>query len=118
MIIEGYSGIAAGIRSGLLRPIAVASSERLPDFPDLPTVSETIPGFTATGWQVLVAPVGTPDPIIRKLSEDLSKIVNDPDLKQKLGALGSYTRSRPPEQVTAFVQNEQRTWQPVLDQIG
>ncbi len=117
-IIEGYSGIAAAIKSGLLKPIAVASAQRLPDFPDLPTVAETIPGFAATGWQVMVAPLGTPDAIIQKVSVDLRKVVDDPELKQKLGRLGSYTRHMTPAEALAFVQGEQNTWRPVLEKIA
>ena len=117
-IIEGYSGIAAAIKSGLLKPIAVASAERLPDFPDLPTVAETIPGFAATGWQVMVAPVGAPDAIIQKVSADLRKVVDDPELKRKLGQLGSYTRHMTPAEALAFVQGEQNTWRPVLEKIA
>src|SRR5262249_53745659 len=82
VIIEGYSGIAGAVQSGSVKAIAVASEKRLAEFPDLPTVAETIPGFSATGWQVLVAPVGTPEKIIRKVSEDLRKVVTDPDLKK------------------------------------
>src|SRR6516165_10858460 len=81
LIIEGYSGIAGAVQSGSVKAIAVASEKRLAEFPDLPTVAETIPGFSATGWQVLVAPIGTPEKIIRKVSEDLRKVVTDPDLK-------------------------------------
>jgi tripartite-type tricarboxylate transporter receptor subunit TctC len=118
MIIEGYSGIAASINSGLMKPIAVASAERLSDFPDLPTVAETIPGFAATGWQVMVAPVGTPDAIIQKVSTDLRVVVDDPELKKKLGRLGSYSRHMTPAEALAFVHSEQRTWQPVLEKIA
>jgi tripartite-type tricarboxylate transporter receptor subunit TctC len=118
MIIEGYSGIAASINSGLMKPIAVASAERLSDFPDLPTVSETIPDFTATGWQVMVAPVGTPDAIIQKVSADLRVVVDDPELKKKLGRLGSYSRHMTPDEALAFVQSEQRMWRPVLEKIA
>jgi tripartite-type tricarboxylate transporter receptor subunit TctC len=118
MIIEGYSGIAAASRAGSVKLIAAASVQRLPEFPDLPTVAETIPGLTATGWQILTAPVGTPDAIIRKVSEDLAKVVADPDVKQKLAKLGSYTRAMSPAEATAFVQEEQRTWKPVLQKIA
>jgi choline dehydrogenase-like flavoprotein len=54
LIIEGYSGIAGAVRSGSVKLIAVASTKRLAEFPDVPTVAETIPGFRATGWGVLV----------------------------------------------------------------
>ena len=57
MIIEGYSGIVGAVKAGQVKLIAVAAAERLPQFPDLPTVAETLPGVSATGWQVLVAPL-------------------------------------------------------------
>ncbi len=117
-IIEGYSGIAGAIKSGLLKPIAVSSPERLSDFPDVPTVAETIPGFAASGWQVMVAPVGTPDAIIQKVSVDLRQVVDDPETKQKLGRLGSYTRHMNPAEALAYVQSEQATWRPVLEKIA
>jgi tripartite-type tricarboxylate transporter receptor subunit TctC len=118
LIVEGYSGIAGAIRSGVLRPIAVASPKRLPDFPDLPTVAETIPGFSATGWQVLLAPKGTAEPIIAKASEDLRRVVSEPEFQAKIAKLGSYPRPMSPAEVVAFVQSEQKTWQPVLAQIA
>jgi tripartite-type tricarboxylate transporter receptor subunit TctC len=118
IIIEGYSGIAGAVRAGSLKPIAVASAKRLPDFPDLPTVAETIPGFAATGWQVLVAPLGTPEAIIGKISQDLRKAVDDPDLQKKIAQLGSYTRAMSPAEATTFVQTEQKTWRPVLQKIA
>ena len=98
--------------------IAVASAKRLPTFPDLPTVAETLHGFNAVGWQVLLAPRGTPQPIINKVSADLTKVVNDPVFKAKLGKLGSYTRPMTPPQVIAFVRNEQATWLPLREKIA
>jgi tripartite-type tricarboxylate transporter receptor subunit TctC len=118
MIIEGYSGIAAAIRAGSVKPIAVASTRPLLEFPDLPTAAETIPGFAANGWQILVAPKGAPDAVIRKVSESLTRVVNDPDIKQKLAQLGSYTRAMSPAEATAFVQQEQQTWKPALEKIA
>ena len=118
MIIEGYSGIASAIRAGTVRPIAQAAAQRLPEFPDLPTVADTLPGFRAAGWQILVAPNGTPDAIIQKVSADLAKVVNDLDIKRKLAQLGSYTRAMTPAEATAFVQQEQQTWKPVLEKIA
>jgi tripartite-type tricarboxylate transporter receptor subunit TctC len=118
LIIEGYSGIVGAVNAGSVKLIAVASPERLPQFPDLPTVAETIPGFSATGWQVLVAPVGTPEPIIRKVSDDLRKVVTDPEFKARLGNIGSYSRAMSPAEALAFVQKEQQTWLPVLEKIA
>ena len=118
MIIEGYSGIVGSVKAGQVKLIAVASRERLPQFPDLPTVAETIPDFSATGWQVLVAPLGTPAPIVSKVSADLAKVVSDPEFKRRLSNIGSYSRAMTPEQVLAFVQKEQDTWLPVLQKIS
>jgi tripartite-type tricarboxylate transporter receptor subunit TctC len=113
MIIENYSGLAGAAKAGQVKVIAVASPERLPEFPDLPTVAETIPGFSATGWLVFVAPIGTPAPIISKVSADLSKVVSDADFKKRLAVIGSYSRVMTPEEVLAFVAKEQQTWLPV-----
>jgi tripartite-type tricarboxylate transporter receptor subunit TctC len=118
MIIEGYSGILGAVKAGQVKLIAVAAHERLPQFPDLPTVAETIPGFYATGWQVLVAPLGTPKPIIDKVSADLSKLMSDPEFKKKLGNIGSYSRAMTPDEALAFVDKEQQTWLPVLAKIS
>jgi tripartite-type tricarboxylate transporter receptor subunit TctC len=118
LIIENYSGIVGAVKAGRVKLIAVASPGRLPEFPNLPTVGETIPGFTASGWQVLVAPLGTPAPIISKVSADLSKVVNDADFKKRLAAIGSYSRAMTPEEVLAFVAKEQQTWQPVLEKFS
>jgi tripartite-type tricarboxylate transporter receptor subunit TctC len=118
MIIEGYSGIAAAARSGAFKVIAVASAKRLAEFPDVPTVAETIPGFQATGWAVLVAPLGTPEAIINTVSADLSKVTKEPELQKKLATLGSYTNPMSAAEATAFVHKQQQTWQPVLDEIA
>jgi tripartite-type tricarboxylate transporter receptor subunit TctC len=117
-IIEGYSGIAGAARSGLVKLIAVASARRLPEFAEVPTVAETIPGFRATGWAVLVAPVGTPEPIIGKVSDDLRKVTAEPELQRRLADLGSYANPMSAAEATAFVHQQQRMWQPVLDEIA
>jgi tripartite-type tricarboxylate transporter receptor subunit TctC len=118
LIVEGYSGIVGAVKAGQVKLIAVASPARLPEFPDLPTVAETIPGFAAAGWQVLVAPVGVPAPIVDKISADLSKVATDVDFKTKLAAFGNYPLAMTPDQVQAFVTKEQQTWLPVVDKIA
>jgi tripartite-type tricarboxylate transporter receptor subunit TctC len=118
MIIEGYSGIVGAVKAGQVKLIAVAASKRLPQFPDLPTVAETIPGFSATGWQVLVAPLGTPDPIIKKVEADLAKVVDDPDFQKRLANVGSYSYAMNAKEALAFVEQQQATWLPVLKKIS
>ena len=118
LVFEAYSGIAGAIDAGTVRPLAVASSKRLADFPDLPTVAETIPGFEAGGWQVLVAPAGTPDAIVQKANADLIKALGDPETRQRLARLGRDERPLSPAETLAFIQGEQRKWAPIQQQIG
>jgi tripartite-type tricarboxylate transporter receptor subunit TctC len=117
MIIEGYSGIVGAIKAGQVKVIAVAAAQRLPQFPDLPTVAETLPGFSATGWQVLVAPRGTPDAIINKVEVDLAKVVSDPEFQKLLSNIGSYSHAMNAREALAFVEEQQRTWLPLLEKI-
>jgi tripartite-type tricarboxylate transporter receptor subunit TctC len=117
-IIEGYSGIAGAVKAHRVKIIAVASAKRLASFPNIPTVAETLPGFSAVGWQVLLAPRSTPQPIISKVSADLTKVVSDPGFKATLAKLGSYTRAMTPAQVIAFVKNEQATWLPLRETVA
>jgi tripartite-type tricarboxylate transporter receptor subunit TctC len=117
MIIEGYSGIVGAIKAGQAKVIAVAAAQRLPQFPDLPTVAETLPGVSATGWQVLVAPRGTPAPIITKVEADLAKVVSDPEFQKLLSNIGSYSHAMNAKEALAFVEEQQRTWLPLLEKI-
>ena len=117
MIIEGFSGIVGSVKAGQVKLVAVASQKRLPQFPDVPTVAETIPGFSATGWQVLVAPLGTPPAIVSKVSADLAKVVDGADFQQRLASIGSYSHAMTPDEALAFVQKQQETWLPALEKI-
>jgi tripartite-type tricarboxylate transporter receptor subunit TctC len=118
MVIEGYAGLAGAYQSGQLRALAIASSKRLPDLPNLPTVSETLPGFAAAGWQVVVAPLGTPDAIVRQVSDDLRKVLVKPEIKGKLAARGAYVRPMTIAEAQAFVAGEQKQWRPVLEKLA
>jgi tripartite-type tricarboxylate transporter receptor subunit TctC len=115
LIIEGYSGLAGAIEAKTLIPLAVASSHRLADFPDLPTVAETFPGFTAGGWQGIVAPLKTPTPVIEKFNGALNKVLAQPDLAKQLAARGAYVNPLSPPDTNAFVNAQQAQWEPVLD---
>ena len=118
IVIEGYSGWAGAITSGLIKGIAVASLERLDDFKDLPTVAETLPGFVAGGWNVLLAPVGTPETMIQKTSVDLRKAMDDAEVKKKLAQLGAYVHAMTPEEVVQFAVSQQQTWRPIAEKVA
>ena len=115
LIIEGYSGLAGAIQAHSLNVLAVGSTHRLPDFPDLPTVAETLPGFAAGGWQGIVAPVGTPANAISKFNEALNKVLSEPDLARQLALRGAYVDPMSPSEVNAYVNAQQTQWRPVLE---
>ena len=118
LVLDAYSGIAGAIDAGNAVPLAVASAGRLAVSPNLPTVAETLPGFEAVGWQVLMAPPGTPDAIIKKVNADVIKAMSDPEAKKKLAALGRDDRSMSAAQTLTFIQGEQQKWAPIVEQIG
>ena len=70
------------------------------------------------GWNVLLAPIGTPDTIIRKASADLRKALDNAELATKLAAMGAFLHPMTPEEVTAFAQEQQRTWRPVAEKVA
>jgi tripartite-type tricarboxylate transporter receptor subunit TctC len=117
MVIEGYSGLAGAYNSGQLKALAIASEKRLPDLPNLPAVSETLPGFVAVGWQAVLAPNGTPAEIVRKVSEDLRTVLVKPEIKDRLAARGSYVHPATAAEAEAFVHSQQALWKPALEQV-
>jgi len=118
LVFDAYSGIAGAVAAGNVVPLAVASASRMPDSPNLATVSETLPGFESVGWQALVAPAGTPDNIVRKANADLAKAMHDPDIRKRLADLGRDDRPMTAAQVLAFIQGEQQKWAPIVQQIA
>lgn len=115
IIIEGLGG---PVGAGQVRVVAIASRERLASRPEIPTVSETVPGFAASGWYVLAAPRGTPVPIVRKLNDDVRAVLTDPDVKRRFNELSTLTRSLSPGEVGDFIRSEQQLWKPVIKQAG
>src|SRR4029077_5282336 len=79
MIVEGYAGMSGIYQAGSLKALAVGSAQRVAGVPDIPAVAEFLPGFVAAGWQVVVAPNGTPDAIVNKVSVDLRQALTKPE---------------------------------------
>jgi tripartite-type tricarboxylate transporter receptor subunit TctC len=118
MLIEGGTALIGAMQSGKLRVLAVGSETRLAEFPDLPAAAETVPNFRSAGWLAMVAPPGTPEPIVRKVSDDLRAVLSNPEVRSKLAAVGSYARPLSPQDTTNFIQTEQRTWGPLLEELS
>ena len=84
----------------------------------MPTVAETIPGFAASGWLVLLAPVGTPAAIVDNVSADLVKLENGAEFKRRMATIGSYTRPMTPGETEAFVDGQQKLWMPIVEKVS
>jgi tripartite-type tricarboxylate transporter receptor subunit TctC len=118
LVFEAYSGLAGAMTAGTVVPLAVAAPKRLASFPDLPTVAETLPGFEAGGWLVLLAPAGTPDAVVKKANADLIKAVALPDIARRIAAIGWEERPLSPAETLAFIEGEQAKWAPIVQQIA
>ncbi len=97
---QGLSTVASLVRSGKLRLLAVTTRTRLPQFPDVPTVSESgLPGFEFNSWFALMAPARTPKPIIARLNEEVQKALADPEVRERLNGQGLTVRGSSPEEL-------------------
>lgn len=103
------------VKSGKLRALAVTPAKRSPLRPELPTVAEAgVPGYEATTWFGLLAPAGTPKPIIEKLHNEVVKILKTPDMKSRLDQLGAEPIGNTPEEFTAAMKQEMAKWAKVV----
>jgi len=121
LITESPAGLAPALQSGALKPLAIASATRLPNYPDVPTVGEALPDlapFEAEGWFLLMAPAGTPEAVVTKLSADLRTVLGDPELRQRFEGLASYVRPLSPTETAAFIRAERDLWRPIVRQVG
>ncbi len=121
LIVDSPAGLAPALQSGTLKPLAVAASARLPNYPDVPTVAEAMPSlgaFEAGGWFALMAPAGTPEPVLSKLRADLRAVLGQGELKQRYEALGTYVRLLSPTETAVFIRTERDRWRPIVRQVG
>ena len=107
------------VRSGKLRPIAVTTAKRSPELPDVPTIAEAgVPGYEATSWFGLWAPVKTPADVQQKLHTALSKVLKDPAVVKKISDQGGDVVIDTPAQFDAFIKAEAAKWGKVVKESG
>jgi tripartite-type tricarboxylate transporter receptor subunit TctC len=116
--IDSMTTLYPQAQSGLIRALAVTSAERLPSAPDLPTVGETLKGFSVTGWQGLFAPAGTPRPIVDKIAAEVKRIFTSPDVADALRKVGGEPAPMSPDAFAAFIASERPKWQAVVRASG
>ena len=99
---QGIATVSSLIKAGKLRLIAVTTPKRLPQFPDVPTVSESgLNGFEFNSWYAMMAPAGTPKPILQKLHSEIVKAISDPSIKEQLFGLGLSPKGTSPDELAA-----------------
>lgn len=107
------------VRSGKLRPIAVTSSTRSPELPDVPTIAEAgVPGYEAMSWFGLWAVAGTPQPVLDKLHASLSKVLKDPAVVKKIADQGGTISIDTPAEFQNFINAEAAKWGKVVKESG
>lgn len=116
--IDAYSGLTAAIDSGTVIALAVAAPKRVEHLPNLPAVAETLPGFEAGGWQVLIAPNGTSDAIVHKVNRAAIEALALPETRERLSRLGRDERALSSAETLTFILNEQKKWAPIVTQIA
>jgi tripartite-type tricarboxylate transporter receptor subunit TctC len=106
------------IRSGQLRVLAVTSAKRAPALPDAPALAEVIPGFSVTGWYGLLAPAGTPQPIVDKVRADVAQVLKDDEIRERLAGDGAIPVAGSPDEFRAFIAAEIEKWAAVIRTAG
>ena len=106
------------VTGGKVRAIAVNAPERMSYFPGLPTVAETLPGYSCDSWSALLVPAGTPQPIINKLHDDFAAVMKMPDVVDKLPSMGAIASLSTPQALDAQLKDETKLYAMVLGAAG
>ncbi len=116
---QGLGTVAALVRGGQIRLIGVCTSKRLPQFPDVPTISESgLPGFVFNSWFAMLAPAGTPKDVIARLNAEVVKALADTDVRHKLEDLGFAVRGSSSEELGAMTRDQLAKYARVMKEMG
>jgi tripartite-type tricarboxylate transporter receptor subunit TctC len=111
LLFDSVASALPQIKAGTIRPIAVATAQRMPQLPDVPTIAELgYPGFEAVSWGGLMVPKGTPQAVIERIGADTRKIVNDPAVREQMLARGLLPDARSAQDWRLFIDAEIRKW--------
>jgi len=119
MMFDAITTMAANARAGRVKALASSGRTRSPVTPDVPTVSEAgVPGYEATIWLGLMAPAGTPRPILEKLNVEINKVVNAPEVKEAWAKQGAVPMAMTLEQFDKFLREDIVKWAKVVKLSG
>ena len=113
-----FSTALRHVKAGKLRGMGVGGTKRNPQAPDVPSISEVLPGYSAASWTALVAPPNTPMPIVQKLNGAVREIVKMPDVEKRLHDAGDQSYDLTAEQAAAFMQEERGRWSKLVKAAG
>ena len=114
VMVETMTFMSTNFKNGQIRPLAVSSSQRQKDFPNIPTISETLPGVDPTSWLGLVVAPGTPVAIINKLNRELRAVLAEPATAERFAQLGGLPAPSSPDEMRNRVQREVDRWTRVV----
>jgi tripartite-type tricarboxylate transporter receptor subunit TctC len=107
------------IKSGRLRVLGVTSAQRSPVLPEVPTVAESgLPGYSAASWFAVLAPAGTPQPLIRKINADTNAVLALPEVKAAFAADGTAPAGGTPEQLRESMRSGIAQWGKLVRDLG
>ena len=118
MSIDNMPSALPLIQAGKLVALGVTSAQPVPQLPGVPAIASVLPGYEAEAWFVLVAPAGTPQPIIDKLSAEVDRILKKPEVIERFAKLGATPVGGTPKQLGDFIAAETRKWQQVVKTSG
>jgi tripartite-type tricarboxylate transporter receptor subunit TctC len=118
VMISGMASTLPHVRSGKLIGIVTTGLKRTPATPDIPTIAETYPGFESSSWFGVLAPAGTPKPIVTRLNADLHKSLQDAAVAKRLAAVGFEITYGTPEEFSAYIKSEIKKWAKVVKASG
>jgi tripartite-type tricarboxylate transporter receptor subunit TctC len=118
VVIADQANLMPHVKAGKLRAIAVASPKRSPNYPELPTIGDTLPGFQAVAWNGLVGPAGMPPDVVAKLNAAVVKVMAQPDVVAKLNGGGLDVVGDAPDEFGRFIRSEIAKWSAIAKQVG
>jgi tripartite-type tricarboxylate transporter receptor subunit TctC len=120
LIFATVSTALGSIKAGKIRPLAVTFAKRVEQFPDWPTVAEAgVPGFAVDNWYGFMAPRGSPKPIVAKLHGEINRILDTPDVQERLAGLGIFPFVAPtPAAFGEYIKSEIRKYERVVRASG
>jgi tripartite-type tricarboxylate transporter receptor subunit TctC len=119
VLISSIAAARSVVDAGKVRRIAVTSAKRFPGLPDLPSISETVPGVVMNGWFAVVAPAGTADTIVQKLNRQIDEFLKGREIQQKLLIFGLATEGAgTPASTAKYIRDDQEQWRAIAKELN